>query len=144
HVLGEDSWAVLDHGRGRWPYRISWNWGAGSGRSHGRVVGLQVGGGRGPTGPARRRTPSASTGACRTAPRTCPGSRTAPAGCGHRPVLRPLVGQVHAARRRDNLVRRAGRLGRGGPQPLVIRSPHEVIRCHRWLVLPATVTQIIR
>jgi hypothetical protein len=39
-----DSWAVLDHGRGRWPYRITWNWGAGSGRVDGRVVGLQVGG----------------------------------------------------------------------------------------------------
>lgn len=40
----DDSWAVLDHGRGRWPYSISWNWGAGSGRSGGRVIGLQVGG----------------------------------------------------------------------------------------------------
>lgn len=38
------SWAVLDHGRGRWPYDVSWNWGAGSGRSGGRVIGLQVGG----------------------------------------------------------------------------------------------------
>lgn len=43
-VAGEDSWAVLDHGRGRWPYDITWNWGAGSGRSRGRVIGLQVGG----------------------------------------------------------------------------------------------------
>ncbi|MDY0908645.1 DUF2804 domain-containing protein [Microbacterium sp. CFBP9034] len=39
-----ESWAVLDHGRGRWPYDIRWNWGAGSGASHGRVIGLQVGG----------------------------------------------------------------------------------------------------
>jgi hypothetical protein len=39
-----DGWAVLDHGRGRWPYDVRWNWGAGSGRSHGRVIGLQVGG----------------------------------------------------------------------------------------------------
>lgn len=38
------SWATLDHGRGRWPYRIGWNWGAGSGRSGGRVIGVQVGG----------------------------------------------------------------------------------------------------
>ncbi|MFZ2510467.1 MAG: DUF2804 domain-containing protein [Gordonia sp. (in: high G+C Gram-positive bacteria)] len=38
------SWAVLDHGRGRWPYDVTWNWGAGSGRSNGRVIGLQVGG----------------------------------------------------------------------------------------------------
>ncbi|MDT0157728.1 DUF2804 domain-containing protein [Microbacterium sp. ARD32] len=44
HVLPEgDCWAVLDHGRGRWPYDIHWNWGAGSGRSHGRVIGIQVG-----------------------------------------------------------------------------------------------------
>ena len=40
----EGSWAVLDHGRGRWPYSMSWNWGAGSGRLDGRVVGVQVGG----------------------------------------------------------------------------------------------------
>lgn len=38
------SWAVLDHGRGRWPYDVRWNWGTGSGRTAGRVVGLQVGG----------------------------------------------------------------------------------------------------
>ena len=45
HELGAgESWAVLDHGRGRWPYDVRWNWGAGSGRSGGRVVGLQVGG----------------------------------------------------------------------------------------------------
>jgi len=44
HVLPEgESWAVLDHGRGRWPYDIRWNWGAGSGRSGGRVIGIQVG-----------------------------------------------------------------------------------------------------
>ncbi len=40
-----DAWAVLDVGRGRWPYRSSWNWGGGAGRiSDGRVVGIQVGG----------------------------------------------------------------------------------------------------
>ena len=39
-----ESWAVLDHGRGRWPYAVHWNWGAGSGRTDGRVVGIQVGG----------------------------------------------------------------------------------------------------
>lgn len=38
------SWAVLDHGRGRWPYDVRWNWGAGSGRSYGRVIGIQLGG----------------------------------------------------------------------------------------------------
>lgn len=29
-VSAEDSFAVLDHGRGRWPYRVTWNWAAGS------------------------------------------------------------------------------------------------------------------
>ena len=37
-------WAVLDHGRGRWPYDVSWNWGAGAGVSNGRTIGVQVGG----------------------------------------------------------------------------------------------------
>ena len=44
HQVPEGSWAVLDHGRGRWPHDVEWNWGAGSGISGGRVVGLQVGG----------------------------------------------------------------------------------------------------
>ena len=39
-----EAWGVLDHGRGRWPYSMTWNWGAGSGRVDGRVVGVQVGG----------------------------------------------------------------------------------------------------
>nr|WP_255216509.1 DUF2804 domain-containing protein [Pseudenhygromyxa sp. WMMC2535] len=38
------TWAVLDHGRGRWPYRLNWNWGAGSGRVGERVIGVQLGG----------------------------------------------------------------------------------------------------
>lgn len=38
------SWAVLDHGRGRWPYSMRWNWGAASGVVDGRVIGLQIGG----------------------------------------------------------------------------------------------------
>ncbi|MCC2318737.1 DUF2804 domain-containing protein [Cellulomonas chengniuliangii] len=45
HDVPEDgSWAVLDHGRGRWPYSMRWNWGAGSGVVDGHVVGVQVGG----------------------------------------------------------------------------------------------------
>ncbi|MGU3645323.1 DUF2804 domain-containing protein [Microbacterium sp. C23T] len=44
-VPAGESWAVLDHGRGRWPYDIGWNWGAGSGSSGGRTIGIQVGGG---------------------------------------------------------------------------------------------------
>ena len=43
-VPSGESWATLDHGRGRWPYDIAWNWGAGSGVVDGRVVGVQVGG----------------------------------------------------------------------------------------------------
>ncbi|MFD1572669.1 DUF2804 domain-containing protein [Agromyces cerinus subsp. nitratus] len=39
-----ESWAVLDHGRGRWPYRMVWNWGAASGTVNGRTIGLQLGG----------------------------------------------------------------------------------------------------
>jgi hypothetical protein len=39
-----ESWAILDHGRGRWPADVHWNWGAGSGQAKdGRVIGLQVG-----------------------------------------------------------------------------------------------------
>lgn len=43
-VPAGESWATLDHGRGRWPYDVRWNWGAGSGRTDGRVIGVQVGG----------------------------------------------------------------------------------------------------
>jgi hypothetical protein len=43
-VDASDSFAVLDHGRGRWPYSITWNWGAGHGTVDGRTVGLQLGG----------------------------------------------------------------------------------------------------
>jgi hypothetical protein len=47
-VSGPDAWATLDHGRGRWPYSVLWNWGAGSGRvqvdDEQRVLGLQLGG----------------------------------------------------------------------------------------------------
>lgn len=42
-VPAGQSWAVLDHGRGKWPYNIQWNWGAGSGRSGGHTIGVQVG-----------------------------------------------------------------------------------------------------
>lgn len=43
HDVPPGSWAVLDHGRGRWPYRVHWNWAAGSGVVDGRVIGLQLG-----------------------------------------------------------------------------------------------------
>lgn len=41
---GAQSFACLDYGRGVWPYRCTWNWGAASGRLHGRTVGLNLGG----------------------------------------------------------------------------------------------------
>lgn len=44
HLTEGHSWAVLDHGRGRWPYDVAWNWGAASGLVDGRPFGLQVGG----------------------------------------------------------------------------------------------------
>lgn len=39
-----NSFGCLDFGRGRWPHKIVWNWGSGSGRSDGHLVGLQFGG----------------------------------------------------------------------------------------------------
>ena len=40
---GVDAWGVLDVGRGRWPQRITWNWGGGAGRVGSRTIGLQFG-----------------------------------------------------------------------------------------------------
>lgn len=39
----DTSFACLDFGRGIWPYSSSWNWGGGSGRCDGRLVGLNLG-----------------------------------------------------------------------------------------------------
>jgi hypothetical protein len=44
HTLSTGSFAVLDHGRGRWPYRVAWNWAAASGVVDGRTLGLTLGG----------------------------------------------------------------------------------------------------
>ncbi len=41
---GDASWATMDHGRGRWPYDVTWNWGAGAGVAGHHVIGIQVGG----------------------------------------------------------------------------------------------------
>ena len=38
------SWGALDFGRGKWPYRTRWNWGAGAGKVGSSAVGLQLGG----------------------------------------------------------------------------------------------------
>ncbi len=43
-TVGADAFAVLDRGRGRWPYRTTWTWGAGSGTVNGTRLGLQIGG----------------------------------------------------------------------------------------------------
>ncbi len=40
----EDAWGTLDHGRGRWPRSVTWNWGTASGFTDGHSVGLQFGG----------------------------------------------------------------------------------------------------
>lgn len=40
----DESFAVLDRGRGKWPYRMSWNWAAGSGTVNDKRLGLQLGG----------------------------------------------------------------------------------------------------
>ncbi len=37
---GSDAWACLDFGRGKWPYRTKWNWGAASSAT----VSVQIGG----------------------------------------------------------------------------------------------------
>ena len=42
-IEGPDCYATLAHGRGRWPYWITWNWASGSGRSQGHEIGLQLG-----------------------------------------------------------------------------------------------------
>lgn len=43
-VSPEDSFAVLDHGRGRWPYSMTWNWAAASSAEQEHAVSLQLGG----------------------------------------------------------------------------------------------------
>lgn len=40
-----DSFACLDFGRGIWPYSSFWNWAAGSGRTDGKAIGLNLGAG---------------------------------------------------------------------------------------------------
>lgn len=44
HEIPPGSFAVLDRGRGRWPYEMTWNWAAGSGVVDGVPLGLQLGG----------------------------------------------------------------------------------------------------
>ncbi|MGO1974739.1 MAG: DUF2804 domain-containing protein [Propionibacteriaceae bacterium] len=39
----ESSFAVLDHGRGRWPHRVAWTWAAGSAADGGRSRAIQFG-----------------------------------------------------------------------------------------------------
>ena len=44
YPVGKGAFAVLDRGRGRWPYSRRWNWAAGYGASGGTRLGLQLGG----------------------------------------------------------------------------------------------------
>lgn len=41
---GNHSFGCLDYGRGAWPFRSVWNWGAASGWQDGRLIGLNLGG----------------------------------------------------------------------------------------------------
>lgn len=44
-LTADAAWAALDHGRGRWPYSLTWNWGAASGMTGaGESIQLQLGG----------------------------------------------------------------------------------------------------
>ncbi|GAA1826243.1 DUF2804 domain-containing protein [Agromyces salentinus] len=43
-LRADAAWAALDHGRGRWPYSLTWNWAAASGRAGEHSVQLQFGG----------------------------------------------------------------------------------------------------
>jgi hypothetical protein len=45
-TIGADrpAWATLDVGRGRWPYRVTWNWAGGAGTTtDGHTIGVQLG-----------------------------------------------------------------------------------------------------
>lgn len=44
HPVPSGSWAALDHARGRWPYRVAWQWGVAFGSVGGHRIGLQLGG----------------------------------------------------------------------------------------------------
>ena len=43
-IRPDASYAIHDHGRGRWPYNTWWNWAAASGDTDGHRIGLQFGG----------------------------------------------------------------------------------------------------
>lgn len=43
-VSGAEAFATLDHGRGRWPYNIRWNWAVGAGYVDDQLITLQLGG----------------------------------------------------------------------------------------------------
>lgn len=38
-----EAWAALDHGRGKWPAKVLWNWGSGAGYTDGHEIGIQLG-----------------------------------------------------------------------------------------------------
>lgn len=47
-----DSWGILDWGRGVWPYKVMWNWGAATGIVDGKNIGFNIGNGFGDTSKA--------------------------------------------------------------------------------------------
>lgn len=149
-----ESWAVLDHGGGRWPYSRHWNWGAGSGTTDGLVIGLLLGAkwtdGTGAAenallvdghlhkisekfnlGPQHHGLDGAvAHPGAQCGPDLHALSREGlrhPAGCAQQPdapVLWPL--QRRGCRQRGQ-AHPGGKhcgLGRGRPQPLVALSPH--------------------
>ena len=66
----DGSFAVLDHGRGKWPYSITWNWAAGYGDG-GRAAGSGCSSvGSGPTARAAPRTGCSWTAGCTRSTRT--------------------------------------------------------------------------
>ena len=52
YVLDENTFLLLDSGRGVWPYRHSWVWGNGTCPVDGHILGLNIGWGFGETGAA--------------------------------------------------------------------------------------------
>jgi threonyl-tRNA synthetase len=147
-VEAGSAFAVLDHGRGRWPYRVTWNWAAGARPG----LALNLGGkwteGTGSTengvivegrlhknrgGPAVGVRPERLETAVAHPRRRCrrPLRALPRAGVPHEPrsrrqrdppVLRSLQRMGRGGRRRALRRRGPDRLGGGGPQPLVAGS----------------------
>ena len=73
--------AVLDHGRGKWPYAITWNWAAGFPGGGGSAVGITLGG-KWTDGTGSTENGLFVDGFCTRSATSWSGSTTAPTGCG--------------------------------------------------------------